>query len=163
MNRLFAILDKSIYYAIGSAFLFLFILNSVQIILRSFTSYSLLWSVDLSKLIIVWIVFMGATIAVYRHDHLLIEFIKKMFPAKVEITIDLFTRCLLLTFFVVLIVTGIEVTQVRMGIPYTILGWPTGYAYLAVPVSGCFMVVFTLEKIYRLILSLRKPTKESRL
>jgi TRAP-type C4-dicarboxylate transport system permease small subunit len=44
--------------------------------------------------------------------------------------------------FLVLIGVGIQMAIVRMGIPFDTWDLPTGYAYLAVPVSGATMLFF---------------------
>jgi TRAP-type C4-dicarboxylate transport system permease small subunit len=50
-------------------------------------------------------------------------------------------------FFLILIRFGWRIMVIRMDIPYT--GWeiPTGYAYLAVPISAFLMLLFTLADL----------------
>ncbi|MCM3714773.1 TRAP transporter small permease [Alkalihalobacillus oceani] len=144
MKKLAEIIDKGLFLLIGISFLTLFLLNVANIFLRTFTSTSLLWVVDFSQLLVVWIVGFGAVIALHRKEHLLIGFIKEKFPRNIELSIELVTRVLLLIFYGVLVVTGIEVAQVRMNIAYVTLGWPTGLAYWSMPVTGSLMILFAI-------------------
>ena len=128
MRKFISGLDKTLYYFAGCCFLILFIVNVVNIALRTFTSYSLLWAVDFSQFLLVWIVALAAVVALYRNEHLVITYVKEKFSRKIELGIDIITRLILIAFYLILIVSGIEIAQIRMNINYISLGWPTGYA-----------------------------------
>ncbi len=53
----------------------------------------------------------------------------------------------MMIFFVILIRFVWRITVIRMDIPYT--GWdiPSGYSYLAVPISAFLMLLFTLADL----------------
>lgn len=138
------LLDQIIYYFTGALFLILFLVNIVQIILRSTTGKSLLWVVDFSQLLMIWIIFLGASVAVFRHEHLLIDFLKHKVSVVSSHILDLITRSLFLIFMLVVVFTGIEIVQIRMGMSYVSLGWPIGYAYLALPVSGVIICIYLI-------------------
>jgi len=50
-------------------------------------------------------------------------------------------------FLFVLVLKGIEVTRVRMRIPFDTWDLPTGYAYMAVPICGAIMIIATLVRM----------------
>jgi TRAP-type C4-dicarboxylate transport system permease small subunit len=58
-------------------------------------------------------------------------------------TIDLVTTI----FLAILVLKGIEVTKVRMRIPFDTWDLPTGYAYVAVPICGAIMIAVTLVRM----------------
>ena len=91
------------------------------------------WAVDFSQLLIVWIVAIGAVVALHRNEHLAIGYIKEKFPKKIELGIDLLTRLILVVFYVILIDTGLEIADIRMNIDYVTLGWPYGICFLVNP------------------------------
>ncbi|MFZ4451588.1 TRAP transporter small permease [Salibacterium aidingense] len=152
-------IETVLFYTVGVIFLFLFLLNVTQILLRTLTSYSLLWSVDLSQFIIIWIVALGAVVALRRNEHLAIDYLKYKIPKKWGTVIDLITRTIFLLFFIILTVTGWEVVEAQQGIRYTILGWSTSYAYLSLPVSGVIMVLFLIESLVQIFKKYRKERK----
>jgi TRAP-type C4-dicarboxylate transport system permease small subunit len=59
-------------------------------------------------------------------------------------------QLLFLVFMGILVFYGIQITKVRMGIPFETWNLPTGYAYMAVPVNALLMGMFCIEKILRL-------------
>jgi len=66
--------------------------------------------------------------------------------------IDLMTAI----FLVVLVLKGIEVTKVRMRIPFDTWDLPTGYAYMAVPICGSIMIIVTLVRMAEYLFERRK-------
>jgi TRAP-type C4-dicarboxylate transport system permease small subunit len=50
-------------------------------------------------------------------------------------------------FLTILVIKGIEVTRVRMRIPFDTWDLPTGYAYVAVPICSAVMMIVTLMRM----------------
>ena len=50
-------------------------------------------------------------------------------------------------FLAILALKGIEVTKVRMRIPFDTWDLPTGYAYMAVPICSVIMILVTLIRM----------------
>ena len=146
-NRIYKYLIQGIQWCSGVLFLLLLVLNVLRILLRYFFGIAWLWVPDLSRLLFIWIVFLGSACLYGKGEHLMMDyFISKLSP---EFTLKvkrfvLGGECLL---FVVLIGVGIQMTIVRMGIPFDTWDLPTGYAYLAVPVSGAIMLFFCVASL----------------
>jgi TRAP-type C4-dicarboxylate transport system permease small subunit len=66
--------------------------------------------------------------------------------------IDLMTTI----FLVVLVLKGIEVTKVRMRIPFDTWDLPTGYAYIAIPICSAIMIIVTLVRMAEYLRERRK-------
>jgi len=144
MNRV----DGMLRILIGMDFLILFILNVGQITSRSIVGISSVLIPDISRFLFIWMVFLG-TASIYKNkQHLIIEFLKLKFPQKLQHQLSILTDLVMMIFFIILIRAGWRMMVVRMDIPYT--GWevPTGYAYLAVPISASLMLLFTLVNLY---------------
>jgi TRAP-type C4-dicarboxylate transport system permease small subunit len=131
----------------GALFLALFLLNMLRIFLRYFLGVAWLWEPDFSRLLFIWIVFIGATVLYVGKGHLMVDFfLTRMQPEtreRMHFMIDLMT----IIFLGVLVSRGIEVTKVRMGIPFDTWDLPTGYAYMAVPICGAIMIAATLIRM----------------
>ena len=131
----------------GILFLTLFVLNILRIFLRYFLGVAWLWEPDFSRLLFVWIVFIGATVLYVGKGHLAVDFfLTRMQPKNREhmhFIIDLVTAI----FLAALVLKGIEVTKVRMRIPFDTWDLPTGYAYAAVPICGAIMIVVTMIRM----------------
>ena len=141
-NRICKYLIEGMQWCSGVLFLLLLVLNVLRILLRYFFGISWLWVPDLSRLLFIWIVFLGSACLYGKGEHLMMDyFITKLEPevARKLKRFVLGGECIL---FLVLIGVGIQMAIVRMGIPFDTWDLPTGYAYLAVPVSGATMLFF---------------------
>lgn len=156
--KIISAIEKSLLYTVGAAFIVLFAINLAEIFYRTVFGKSLLWVVDFSQLLFIWIMMLAAAVALYRGDHVLIDYFKGKLPKKLEHLVDFATRLCLLVFYIILIVYGFKVGLNRMGIRYVTLGWPTGYAFLALPVSGVFMVLFVLPTLWKHLLQMINPS-----
>jgi len=140
----------------GALFLILFVLNTLRIFLRYFLGIAWLWEPDFSRLLFIWIVFIGATVLYVGKGHLVIDFfldrMRQNNRKRMHFIIDLVTTL----FLFVLVLKGIEVTRVRMRIPFDTWDLPTGYAYVAVPICGAIMILITLVRMAEYLLERRK-------
>jgi TRAP-type transport system small permease protein len=134
----------------GALFCALFVLNILRIAMRYIAGSAWIWLPDVSRLLFIWTVLVGASVLVGRDGHLLMDyFLEKLGPgakriASVIIQIGQILLCL------VLVTGGTRIAIVRMRIPFDTWEAPTGWAYLAVPVCGVIMIIFSLNNIVRL-------------
>ena len=124
--------------------------------MRYFLGVSWLWVPDFSRLLFIWIVFLGTSVLYARKEHLVMDyFVEKMTDsnrAKLHLIIDIF----LALFLVILLLKGFEISKVRMRIPFDTWDFPTGYAYAAVPVCSVVMLVITIDRFMRYVRERRK-------
>jgi TRAP-type C4-dicarboxylate transport system permease small subunit len=146
----------SLEWFVGGLFLVLFLLNILRIVLRYLWGVAWLWEPDFSRLLFIWIVFIGATVLYVGKGHLAVDyFLNRMSSQNRERThfiIDLVT----IVFLAVLFIKGIEVTKVRMGIPFDTWDLPTGYAYIAVPICSAIMAMVTFVRMAEYLFKRRK-------
>ena len=124
----------------------------MNIIFRNILSISFLVIDVFSKLAFVWMIFIGASVVYYNVDHLKMDFFSGKFPEKMKKIVDFITIFLSLVLLLIMLIYGINVSLIRMTIPFeqykTI---PTGYLYLSLPVSAFIMIIFTVAHFIRLI------------
>jgi TRAP-type C4-dicarboxylate transport system permease small subunit len=146
----------SLEWVAGTLFLTLFLLNILRIFLRYFLGVAWLWEPDFSRLLFIWIVFIGATVLYAAKGHLVVDyFLARVQPIareRMHFMIDLATAI----FLVVLVLRGIEVTKVRMRIPFDTWDLPTGYAYMAVPICSAIMIIVSLVRMAEYLRERRK-------
>lgn len=147
---------RSLEWFTGTLFLILFLLNILRITLRYFLGVAWLWEPDFSRLLFIWIVFIGATVLYAGKGHLVVDFFLTRMESntreRMHFIIDLVTT----TFLTTLVLRGIEVTKVRMRIPFDTWDLPTGYAYMAVPICGAIMIAITLVRMAEYLSDRRK-------
>lgn len=96
-------------------------------------------------------VFLGASVLVGQHEHLVMDFlVSKMKPTSRRM-LDLLIQICQIGFFVVMVIGGIPVAKVRMRVPFDTWDFPTGWAYLAVPVCAVIMIIFSINSIWQLL------------
>lgn len=139
--------DRGLKFLIGFDFIILFVLNVGQIISRSLVGMSSVLIPDISRFLFIWLVFLGMVFIYFHRQHLVIEFLVTRLPGRVRQRLTTMIQIFMAAFFLILIRYGWRIMVIRMDISYT--GWeiPTGYAYLAVPVSAALMLAITIADL----------------
>jgi len=131
----------------GALFLILFLLNMLRILLRYFLGVAWLWEPDFSRLLFIWIVFIGATVLYVGKGHLMVDYFLNRMGSNARERMHFIIDGVTAIFLAILVIKGIEVTRVRMGIPFDTWDLPTGYAYVAVPICSAVMITVTLLRM----------------
>jgi TRAP-type C4-dicarboxylate transport system permease small subunit len=148
MRPLLDTIHRTVKWLVGMAFLAIFALYVVQIVLRYLFGATWLWAPDLVRLLFVWTVFLGAT-ALYRSsEHLSVDFFVQGLGPQSKRALGLATEAMSAAFFLLLVVKGWEIAEKRMRVPFDTWDLPTGYAYAAAPVCAFFMLLIALDRIY---------------
>ena len=134
----------------GFLFFVVLLVTVTNILLRNVLSVSWLFMSGLLRLSFIWMVFTGTAVLYYNNDHLIMDFFSGKFSVEWHKIVDVFEQILFLLFCAVLVFYGIQVTKVRMGIPFETWKVPTGYAFVAVPVNGFIMALFSIEKLMKM-------------
>jgi len=134
-------------WIVAMTFFALFAVTLLNIGLRNLGGVALLWIPGFIRLMFVWTVFLGIAAVFRRGDHLVVDVLLNRFVARAKTLVLTVIHLSLLPFFGVLFHFGLQVAEVRMRIPFDTWDFPTGWAYMAVPVSAVFLLVFTLERL----------------
>jgi TRAP-type C4-dicarboxylate transport system permease small subunit len=153
MKKALDILSNMLLTISGILFLFIFIINVAGIICRTFLNFSLLWVTDASNISIAWMLALSMSVAIYKKIHLTIEIIRNKFPQKVKKILEIVLTLIIIAFFINLIFSGWKTGIMKMSIDFTVLGIPTGYAFMALPVFAFFSAIFMTDRLVNLLLS----------
>lgn len=108
------------------------------------------WTEELARYLMIWVGLLGASLAFEKGAHLGLDyFVGKLHPTGRRI-LRVGALITVLAFAIgVLIIGGWELVSRTLVLQQTApaLGIPKGWVYLAVPVSGVFVVIFTLGQI----------------
>ena len=117
------------------------------------------WTEELARMLLIWVSLLGASIGFIRQSHLGVDYFVGKLSEKWQ-TIGQFIVYLLVAFFsaVVLIYGGYRLvySALQNGQPSPALKIEMGYVYLAVPISGFFIIIFSIETMYEKIILLLK-------
>lgn len=109
------------------------------------------WTEELAGFLLIWVGMLGAAIAHREKAHLGIDFLVTKFSRRGRDMIRVVVS--FLTFFFalgVLTTGGLQLVRNTLASHQVspALGIPMGYVYLAVPVSGLFMAIYSLQHAY---------------
>jgi len=135
-------LDRGLSAIIGGILIIIFFLNLYQVGGRYIFGVGAIWIPDLTRLLFIWMVFLGTALMHQRKRHLVIDFVLVRFTGSVRRAVEAAIGVGMLVLAGVMAAGGWRIMLIRMDIPYTGLEIPTGYAYLAVPVAA-FLIGLT--------------------
>ena len=115
------------------------ILTGLQVFFRYVLNSPLAWTEELSRIILVWLVFWGSAIAVRRMKHLKISFLVDRLPIKIRTYIDIVNKLMMMSFLAIASFTGYKVMIITRGIVTPALGISYLWFYIIVPLSCLFM------------------------
>jgi TRAP-type C4-dicarboxylate transport system permease small subunit len=135
----------------------------IDVVWGVFTRYVLghqsQWTEELARLLLIWVALLGASIAFIRKSHLGVDYFvnklnkqwKNIGQIMVYLLVAIFASIVLVYGGYSLVSSALENSQ-----PTPALNIEMGYVYLAVPISGIFIIIFSIETIIELIGSLLK-------
>jgi TRAP-type C4-dicarboxylate transport system permease small subunit len=141
-------LDRGLSAIIGGILIVIFLLNLYQVGGRYLFGVGAIWIPDLTRLLFIWMVFLGTALMYQRKRHLVIDFVLLRLTGSVRRAVEAGIGVGMLVLAGVMAAAGWRIMRIRMDIPYTGLEIPTGYAYLAVPVAAFLMVLTSLANIW---------------
>ena len=125
-----------------------------------FTRYALSeqakWSEELARFLLVWVSLLGAAVAFGEKAHLGVDFFVGKFDPAARKLITIFGQLIVLFFAITIFIIGgskVVADALSMEQMTPALGWKMGYVYLALPVAGVFMILFTVEQILETLLT----------
>jgi len=142
----------------------------VDVLWQVFTRFILkdpsTWTEELAIFMLIWVSLLGAAVALNRGAHLGIDyFVGKLPPRKRQYTEIFAFLCIVLFSFTVMTLGGIELvtTTLRLEQLSPALGIQVGYVYLAIPISGFFLVLYSVIGLVERLAALVKGTSVSQM
>ena len=131
----------------------------LDVVLGVFTRYALgeqvKWTEELARFLLIWVVLLGGAVAFGTKGHLGVDyFVGKLHP-EAQKMMAIIVHLIVLFFAVsIFIYGGSQVVNDAFQMEQTTpaLHWMMGYVYLAIPVSGCFMILYTVENLIETII-----------
>lgn len=135
----------------------------LDVVLGVFTRYVLghqiEWTEELAKLLLIWVALLGASIGFIRKSHLGVDYFVNKLNERWRNIGQIAVYLLVAVFAYIVLVYGgygLVSSALKNSQPTPALNIEMGYVYIAVPISGFFIVIFSIEMIIELISSLLK-------
>lgn len=120
---------------------------TTEVVLRYGFKHSLIFTEELSRYLMVWIVFLGSALAVRDGAHIHINFLIKRFNQRTQKWLRLSAHALTLVFLVFVAIEGIKILPQQLDQMCITINLSLFYFYLAIPVGSILMIIFLLPTI----------------
>ena len=135
----------------------------LDVVWQVFTRYVLQdpssWTEELATFLMIWVGMLGASVALNRGAHLGIDYFVMKLPYKKRRYTALIGFALVATFsLLILIIGGLQLVSItlRTNQVSPALGLKMGYVYLALPISGFFLLFYSVEHFIETFTGLSK-------
>jgi len=113
--------------------------------------FSLTWSEELSRFLMVWISMLGGAVATRRRMHVGFSALVDGLPAGPRRMARAAAVTLALVIFACMAWYGFKLSRFNMHQVSAALQWPMGVPYAAIPVGALLIVLFLLEELVRTV------------
>jgi TRAP-type C4-dicarboxylate transport system permease small subunit len=132
-------------------------LVAVQVFFRYVLNHSLFWSEELARYFLVWLTFLGASVAYYRKVHPGIDiFYLKMNPSWQKI-IAIFVHLISMSLFMVMVYYGCKFSFFVKSQISPALHLPKWLIFSIIPISGFILLVHSLAFMIK---ELKRPARD---
>lgn len=142
------IMDKIMQVFNAVVFSFLTILTTWQVIARYVLGNPSTMSEELSSYMFAWVTLLGAAYVFGMRDHMNISILVDLLSEKWQWIIDILNEVIILIFAgLILIYGGYEITTLTMNQMSSSLPLSMGFFYASVPISGVFVLIYSILNI----------------
>jgi len=114
---------------------------------------------ELARYLLIWLGLLGASYVAGRRLHLAIDLLPTRLSGRRKVWLDLFINAMIFLFaFFVMVIGGLRLVDISFALKQisAALEIRIGYVYLAVPLSGLFMMFYSATFIWEGMLQLKK-------
>lgn len=116
----------------------------VQVFSRYILNHSLFWSEELARYLLVWLTFLGSSVAYYRRMHPSINLFQNRMPRQLKRRLRFIVDILSLAFFCVMIWYGSEFAYFVRLQTTAALSLPKWLVFSIIPVSGTLLALHAI-------------------
>ncbi len=117
---------------------------TLQILTRIFAQ-ALTWTEELSRYLLVWSTFLGATLAYKRGLHISVTFVRDLFPKVVQKGIVVLGVLVSLIFFFLAVWNGFNLISLQIFQVSPAMQVPMRWIYLGIPLGFFIMIIHALS------------------
>ena len=143
--RGFCILEETIVAVSVAAITFLVFASAIARGLN----HPINWAVDISLLLLAWLVFLGADAALRRSDFIRVDILLRKFTPEVQKFLYYFFYIIIILFLAMLVIYGIPLSIENYQRSFQALAISYSWATISVPVGALFMIVTIVIKLVK--------------
>ncbi|MBP1696482.1 MAG: TRAP-type C4-dicarboxylate transporter small and large permease [Deltaproteobacteria bacterium] len=144
-NAIIKALTKGVEYGTILSMAGMTILLLVNVFLRYLFSRPFPWAEEISVLLIVWVVFLGAGLVQKKDEHVAVTYLFDLFPIKWKTMTLIFGNLCICAVLVVHLLSAINLLKLQMKGTMISVNMSSGFFALAVLVGIAAMLLFTID------------------
>lgn len=152
LSRLTFWVTKVLELAIVACLAVMGVLVFGNVVLRYVFSTGIAWSEELSRLLFVWLIFLGAILASRQHAHIGFDTLVRKLPAKWKKFVLLVCGALMSFGCALFVSGGWEQTRINLDNSYPVLGISYGWLYGSSVVFGTGMILSILANLWEAVM-----------
>lgn len=137
--RIIESINRFIKYFMAASLAVMSVVIGLQVFFR-FIQSALPWSEELMRYLMVYIVFLGASVAYYEGSHMVVEVFEKILPGPVKKIHFVCLHVAICVFFLVIAYYGMQMILISRTQLSPALQIPIRLVYVAIPL-GCILMV----------------------
>ncbi len=122
----------------------------VQIVARYVFDSGFVWTEELSRFLVIWMVFIGTAVGIYRNEHIKVTVLDELFKGKANMVLGVIQLIIVTVYFVLIIKFGLSSIKVISGQTSPNMGISMAVVYSIIPVSYMFALIFSVVNIVRI-------------
>jgi len=146
-GKLSLLSEKAVYYTLVVMMIVMTLTVIVQVFLRYVFSFSLSWSEEVARYLMIWVAFLGGSLALQKGLHIGVELFLVRVSSKTRRWVSILSKMFILIFLIYLTIGGIKITWAVRDQSSPALLFSMAYAYLSAPVGGFFMALQTIHSL----------------
>ncbi len=159
------ILDRSLEVLIIVVTAVLVLDVTWQVFTRFVLKHPSTWTEELAIFLLVWAALLGSAVALNRGSHLGIDFLVNKLSLKKKLCTEVFVfLCIALFSLCVMVIGGMDlvISTLNLGQISPSVGIKIGYVYLAIPITGLFMMLYSIIGLVERLIALFKPVSPAK-
>ena len=150
MEKIANVITSILKVICGVVLAALVIIITVEVVSR-WLNIAMPWTDEMARYLLIWMTFLGCSLALASGTHLSVDFIVKMFPKNGQKVLNILTRVLIIVFFGIIMVYGTKLSITAINTKSTALHWSMGMVYSILPLSGVLSVFYAVLDIVRIL------------
>ena len=148
--------ERIVQYALVGMVGLMTVIIILQVFMRYLFLYSLSWSEEVARYLMIWVSFLGASLALKYGFHIGVEFVINRIPEEMRGWVNLIAKIGILIFLIYFTIGGFRVSWAVRDQDSPALLFSMAYAYLSAPVGGVFMIIQLLSLLVEDWVKVRK-------
>lgn len=122
-----------------------------NVVLHAF-DYDIAWTTEFGELVMIWTTFLGVAAAVQRNLHMAVSELVDLMPEPgPRLVVDALIQLMIAGLLILLIWKGGIAAHAGWGSELTVLGWPLGIQYMALPICSVFALMFVAWDLVQIV------------